>query len=449
MTAARRTRARLRAALAGGLLALTGAAGCTQGVLPSAPEPLTLVGPWTGEEEEDFKEVLAEFTEEHGIEVIYEGTNATQELVLSSIQTGDPPDVAIQSGLGELADYHRRGLLKRLPDGIVQEGDYDPVWLPRPRGVTAHYWVPVKADLKSIVWHDRKNPPGDPAQPPDVSRWCIGMLSDATSGWPGSDWIEDILLQQAGPDVYDDWATRLLDWDDPRMVEAWETWGRFMRGQDGADGTGGTAGTAGAGSAAERALHTDHRGPDGKGGLLFDEGFPCELEHQGSFLPSLYDDDRVRARLAFTPSATPSSSLLPGAAPRGNYRQVAADFAVMLRDSPEARLLLTHLVGQETQRKRAQDLTPPGYSAHNGVTAEMYPEGDEVSRGIVTEMRRADRLCLDASDVMPPTIRRAFHDAVLHLLADPGQDLDTLLKEIQRAQEALPEDTPAFESVCS
>ena len=35
--------------------------------------------------------------------------------------------------------------------------------------------------------------------------WCVGIESGAASGWPGTDWIEDIVLRQAGPDSYNQW----------------------------------------------------------------------------------------------------------------------------------------------------------------------------------------------------------------------------------------------------
>ncbi|HKZ91233.1 MAG TPA: hypothetical protein VJZ50_03775 [Candidatus Limnocylindrales bacterium] len=32
-----------------------------------------------------------------------------------------------------------------------------------------------------------------------VRAWCMGLGSDASSGWPGTDWIEDFVLRQSGP----------------------------------------------------------------------------------------------------------------------------------------------------------------------------------------------------------------------------------------------------------
>jgi alpha-glucoside transport system substrate-binding protein len=74
----------------------------------------------------------------------------------------------------------------------------------------------IKAAVKGLIWF---NPQvytgGEPATwdalqatspAPADKLWCIGLESGAASGWPGTDWIEDIVLRQSGPEVYDGWV---------------------------------------------------------------------------------------------------------------------------------------------------------------------------------------------------------------------------------------------------
>ncbi|GAA2415877.1 extracellular solute-binding protein [Streptomyces glaucosporus] len=408
------------------LLLAAGPAGCArQG--DETDHVLTVLGPWTGREEKSFRNLLNRFEQQHeGVRVDYQGTTATREVLLSGVLAGDPPDVAVLPVLGDLADYVQRKQLWRLGEDIVDDDQYGGPWLSQPTGLSARYWLPVKVDLKSIVWYEKGSSPGASARE-DVSRWCIGMGSDATSGWPGSDWIEDILLQRSGADAYDAWATGEMDWTAEPVVDAWRTWGAFMSRDD---------------RAAETALTTDHRGPEGGNGLLFDRGRDCDLEHQGSFARNLYGDDASRADFVASPM------LLPGADGQSGYREVSGDFAAMFKESEQARDLMRFLASLEAQRAWATGVEPPFFSAHRGVTQEAYPEEDTVSRRIVREFRQAERLCLDASDVMPPTIRRIFHEKVLEFLADPRQDPVRLLRQIQRVKNALPEGTPWLERAC-
>ena len=46
--------------------------------------------------------------------------------------------------------------------------------------------------------------------------WCVGAESGGATGWVLTDWIEDIMLRTAGPDVYDQWVAHEIPFNDPR-----------------------------------------------------------------------------------------------------------------------------------------------------------------------------------------------------------------------------------------
>ena len=54
------------------------------------------------------------------------------------------------------------------------------------------------------------------------------MEAGAASGWPGTDWLENIVLRQAGPDAYDQWDQGRLKWSSPEIKSAWQTWGSIV-----------------------------------------------------------------------------------------------------------------------------------------------------------------------------------------------------------------------------
>ncbi len=413
-----RFRARLRvraAALLLGLSLLTAAA-CTLTVPDGASneEPVTVLGPWTEGQEARFTKLLDGF----GIPYTYQGTAAQREVLLAQVQAGTAPDVAIMPGVGELADYARQKQLKPLNWLDARDLEkYDDLWLSRD-GDRPFHWVPVKADLKSIVWHRADRRP--PAGPPPAAAWCVGMGDDGASGWPGSDWIEDLVLQSQGPRVYEDWATGDVAWTDPRIAGAWRAWGALM---------------ARDAKAARKALLTDHRGPAKKdGGLLFGGG--CTLEHQGSFAPLFYRRDQDPA--AFVDSA----ALLPGGPYPQRGHEVSADFAVLFNDTPEARRLLAALVSYEGQKRWTQD--GEVFSARSDILTGGARPGDAVNSGIARRLTgrppgavgAASPRCLDASDVMSPAVRDAFYEAVLLQLAEPGSDPMPRLRGIQKVQKA-------------
>jgi alpha-glucoside transport system substrate-binding protein len=58
--------------------------------------------------------------------------------------------------------------------------------------------------------------------------WCVGFESGSATGWPATDWMEDIMLRTAGVDTYDQWVTHEIPFTDPAVVTAAEDFGQIM-----------------------------------------------------------------------------------------------------------------------------------------------------------------------------------------------------------------------------
>ncbi|MFF8972779.1 ABC transporter substrate-binding protein [Streptomyces sp. NPDC014995] len=367
---------------------------------------VTVLANWSGGEKEQFERAVLEFEEEHRIDVVYQGSNALSQVLAADLAAGTQPDVAVLPGPGELMAYAAEGRLQPL-DGLFEAGDYDGVWTPKVAGEDGRehtYWLPVKTGLKSMVWHAGDVSEDEMAEVGgEPGGWCLALESGATSGWPGTDWVEDILLQQAGPRVYEQWATGDLAWTDARVRKAWETWGDLVG--------------AGDGNRVERAL-TDP----------FGQACPQQrLEHQGSFR----DADWKHADGDFVHSA----EVIPGARPDSDHWEVSGDLAAMLNATDEARKLIRFLADPGTGL--------PDFTANRKAAA---PDGQEepVKRRIGTILRDSRQtLCWDASDTMPPALRNAFHQAVLHFLVAP----DGLEDQLRRL-DALRDDRGPTLPVC-
>lgn len=405
-----RTRRRRRIGAAAVALAVM-AAIVTPQVLRRDPV-VTVLGPWTGKEEQRFLDLM----DAEGIRVRYQGTPAQREVLLSRVQAGDPPDIAIMPGIGELAEYRAEDHLKPLDD-LVKYLRYADPW--RPKGNGSTYWWPVNANLKSIVWKSRDVV----GQPASVSSWCLGMGEDGAAGWPGTDWIEDIVLQQAGPDVYADWARGTgrharTAWTKGPVREAWRRWADFLA-TDRGD--------------AKSALTADWHGPEAlKPGHhpAFREATRCAFEHQGSFAQG--DDGALLAD---------SAPLLPGGPYRTRAYEVSGDFAALFNDREPARKALRALFSRAGQQRWADKGAM--YSAMTPVMAEVADDGDvnATARAIYGRFQQPEvPRCLDASDVMRPAVRDVFYEAVLRTVAAVAgrrlsdTDLDDILWGVQKVQ---------------
>lgn len=386
-----------------------------------------------GTEPDQFDKLRKRFTEQTGIEVNYQDTRAQDQILPVDVQSEAKPDVAALSSPGELAWYASQDYLQPLDDVVSDTvwRQYTPQWKRLAQLDFDHrYAVPLQVNLKSMVWYNTNSPP--PPVPHNLDElsglrpvagggptWCMGMGSPATSGWPGTDWIEDILLQRYGPGVYQRWAAGELSWAAPEVSTAWKIWGEIaeqVRG--GPDG----------------ALLTDF-GDAGR--PMFDQPQGCFLEHQSSFIKNFYMEYRPADELApgddFDYFDFPRLDGKEPDAP-GRSREVGADMLVMFNDTPQARQFIKFMVSKSAQ----QELVNNGsFSARTDVSRGNHP--DAVSRRIAATLVGADTLCYDASDMMPATMRHAFYRAVLEYLNNPGQ-IGSLLSNLDNIRNRLPEE---------
>ena len=107
-----------------------------------------------------------------------------------------------------------------------------------------HYGIPTNVNLKSMVWYPKDDFDKAGYQVPTTwdellalsdqivadggTPWCVGFESGGATGWPATDWMEDIMLRTAGADTYDQWVSHDIPFTDPAVVTAAETFGDIM-----------------------------------------------------------------------------------------------------------------------------------------------------------------------------------------------------------------------------
>jgi alpha-glucoside transport system substrate-binding protein len=107
-----------------------------------------------------------------------------------------------------------------------------------------HYGLPTNINLKSMVWYpkkafDAKNYTvpktwdellalSDKIVADGSTPWCVGFGSEGATGWPATDWMEDIMLRTAGPETYDKWVKHEIPFNDPAVKKAAQTFGDIM-----------------------------------------------------------------------------------------------------------------------------------------------------------------------------------------------------------------------------
>jgi alpha-glucoside transport system substrate-binding protein len=396
-------------------------------------ETLTIFGPWITADEEHARAVFAPFVEQTGVELEYTGSDSFEQQIIIDVEAGSPPNIAIFPQPGLAADFAKKGRL--VPLGAETEAwmkdNYaaGQSWVdlgsyPGPDGSKDFYAFAYKIDLKSIVWYVPDNfadagyeiptsmeeliALSDQIVADGGTPWCIGIGSEAATGWPATDWVEDLMLRTQTPDVYDAWTSHTIPFNDPRVVEAIETFGEFAKND--AYVSGGAASVA----------TTDFR--DSPAGL-FTVPPQCYLHRMASFISSFFPEGTelgTDADFFYFPSYA-SKDL-------GNPVLGAGTLWGITKDSKATRAFMDYLktnTAHEVWMGRAGFLTPL-----KTVDTTAYANDTLRKQGDI--LLNATTFRFDGSDLMPGAIGAgAFWTGMVDYVS--GTSAQDVADEIEKA----------------
>ena len=368
-------------------------------------QTLTISGPWTGPEKDKFEVVLDYFEAATGAEVQYSGSDSFEQDIVISARSGSAPNLAVFPQPGLAADLASQGLLTPLSqdtaEWVAQNFAAGQSWVdlatyPGADGAEALYGMFYRVDLKSLVWYspDAFDEAGydipqsmeelealtDQIATDGGTPWCIGLGSGAATGWPATDWVEDMMLRIHTPEDYDAWVRNDIGFDDPKVIEAIEKFGAFARND--AFVSGGVSAVA----------NTDFRdSPSG----LFAIPPQCYMHRQASFIPAFFPDGTTMGQDV-------DFFYFPAFADRDLGKPVlGAGTLFSVTDPSEAALaMLEYLklpLAHEAWMAQGGFLT-----AHAGVNPAAYIDDSSRAQGEI--LRNATTFRFDASDLMPGEI---------------------------------------------
>ncbi|KKX31996.1 ABC transporter substrate-binding protein [Rhizobium sp. LC145] len=401
-------------------------------------QPLTVFGPWRGEDEALFTSVLNYFIAATGIDARYSSSENYEQQIVIDTQAGSPPNIAILPQPGLLADLSAKGFLTPLGEEtatwVKENYGAGESWIgygtyKGKDGQEAFYAFPYKADVKSLVWYVPENFEEAGYEVPTTMEdliklsdqivedggvpWCIGLGSGGATGWPATDWVEDMMLRTQSPETYDKWVSNEIKFDDPAVVGAIEEFGKFAKNEKYVSG--GLAAVA----------STDFRdSPKG----LFDIPPKCYLHHQASFIPSFFPEGKelgTDADFFYMPTCASKPEL-------GKPVLGAGTLVAITRDSPTAKAFIEFLktpIAHEVWMAQSGFLTP-----YKGVKPEAY--GNDTLRKEGELLITATTFRFDGSDLMPGKIGAgAFWTGMVDYVG--GKDAQTAAGDIQKAWEGL------------
>lgn len=401
-----------------GIFALTGVA---------QQKTVSVLGIWGGAERDAFMKMLEPFEAATGIEVQFTSTRDLPAVLTTRVAAGNPPDISVLPNPGQMDELAKRGELVDLSTFMNMGklgSDYAKTWLDLGSYKGKLYAIYISADLKSLVWYNPKAFKEAGYKVPKTwdelialsdrivangkAPWTIGFESGAASGWPGTDWVEDIMLRTVEPEVYDKWVNHEISWTDPRVKHAWELFGQIARNEKYVYGGTATELTTNFGDA-----------PD----AMFTSPPSAYMHKQATFIPIfiLKHNPNLVSGIDFSFFPFPPIDLEYGTPALG-----AADMFVMFNDTSEAEALMRYLATPGAQEIW---LAATGkLSTNRRVNPSVYP--DELTRKAAQMLANAKTFRFDASDLMPASVGSGtFWSGILDYVS--GEDLNTVLEEIE------------------
>ena len=370
-------------------------------------ESLTILGPWMAPEDESFRDVISIFENATGATVEYGGSDEFEQIINIDCQAGSPPDIAVFPQPGLAANIAATGCLKPLGPDVesLVSANYaaaqswiDLATYKDSAGFEKFYGVFYRVNVKSLVWYSPDNFEDNGYEVPNTMEelialtekmakdgntpWCIGLGSGDATGWPGTDWMEDIMLRTHAPSVYDAWVTNEMPFNDPKVIEAMDFFGSFARNDAYVDGGAAAVAT------------TDFRdSPKG----LFTSPPKCMMHRQASFIPAFFPEG-VKAGEDYDFFYFPAYSTKK----LGNPVLGGGTLFAITNDSPATREFINYLKHPQSNHIWMEIEGSGFLNPHKGI--DLAKHSSDTFRGLNQILLNATTFRFDGSDLMPGPI---------------------------------------------
>ncbi|MHB8961174.1 MAG: ABC transporter substrate-binding protein [Candidatus Limnocylindrales bacterium] len=353
-------------------------------------------------EADAYVESFKKFEECTGISIAYEGSGEFEAQLNVKVQGNNAPDIAFIPQPGLLERFAKAGKLKEPSEATVKnaEANYSEAWRSYATVDGTFYGAPNSGNVKSFVWYSPKAFGAAGYEVPETfddlmklsdtiaatgkKPWCAGIESGDATGWVGTDWVEDLMLRDAGVDTYDKWVTHEIPFNDPAVVSAVDKVGSILKNDKYVNGGYGDV----------RSIATT---PFGDGGLPITKG-DCFLHRQASFYSSFWPKGTVIAEdgdvFAFYFPATDPS--------KGKPVLGGGEFVVAFADRPEVQHVQTYLASEQFVNHRVT--FGPFTSANTALNAENIKDNPIGKLSVEILQDQEAEFRFDGSDLMPAAV---------------------------------------------
>jgi alpha-glucoside transport system substrate-binding protein len=293
-----------------------------------------------------------------------------------------------------------------------------------------HYGLPTNINLKSMIWYPKddfdkagyKIPKtwddlmalSDQIAKDGGTPWCVGFESGTATGWPATDWMEDIMLRTAGPDVYDQWWHHEIPFNDPSVVKAGQLFGDVMFHP---------GWVLGGASKTPSIAFGDAPLP------MFDNPPGCWLHRQASFINAFFP---TTAKSGVDYDWFPFPSIDPNVQGGPLF---GGEMAMVFRNAPEVKDFLEKFMGTDVQCAMGGIQTASRISPNINVPSSCYWNDIlKQSADVLKQGLQAGTARFDASDLMPTAVGSgSFWTGMVKYMQGGPDSLNGVLDDIEKS----------------
>ena len=334
---------------------------------------------------------------------MYEGSKEFEAQLKVRVKAGNPPDIAYVPQPGLLATLVKEGAVKTPPAETSANVDknWNTDWKDYGSVDGTFYAAPLGSNLKSLVWYspqmfadngweipktwaELKTLTDTIAKSGKVDKpWCVGIGSGDATGWPLTDWMEDVMLRLHGTEVYDQWVTHEIPFNDPKVAQVLDEVGSIVKNPDYVNG--------GLGDVKSIASTT-----------FQDAGLPilsgtCALHRQASF----YASNLTEAGATIGEDGDVFAFYLPGVDETSKPTLGGGEFVTAFADRPEVQAFQNYLSTSDWANTKAA-VSSGWVTANMGADPALFKGIDRVAVEALQDPAASFRF--DGSDNMPAAV---------------------------------------------
>lgn len=420
------------AMLSSGCLRQPGSSNTAGGGEGNTSKTIEIMLGFTGDQFDAFKATVDPYAKSQGITIKWSPSSNFNQLINTRVQGNNLPDIAMFPQPGILRELAARGSLAPLDDfldlaslktsmtaGTLDTGTVNGklygllvsmnvkslVFYPKPAFTDAGYTVPKSIPELLALTQKIKASGKTP--------WCLGIESGAATGWPATDWLEDLILHQQGVDKYNQWVNHQIKFQSPEVKQAAATFEQI-------------AFTPGDVLGGRKSIASNNFGTAAN--PMFKTPPGCYLYKQGNFVAAkggfpdnvIADIDNKVGVFGFPPAVAGGDDPVLGGG------DLAALFS---RNNAAAKTILTYM---STKDFGASDAKLGNYiSPHKDFDQSNYP--NQVVKDAANVAYMATAFAFDGSDQMPGAVGSGSFWKDMTSWISGQQSLDSALKGIDES----------------